>query len=125
MPLNPYFESSVNMDGVIIKGGRTLDTGQQIRVDEVIPANSTNAVVALAFNTAKLVAYQYLANADCTLKFNSNTGDPAVTLHANQPEQWHDQMAGAKVHTNSVTDVRVTTGNAETRIRLLAYVDPT
>ena len=126
MALDTYFERSARVDGVVIKGGRTLDGGSNLRYDETIPANSTNLVVAVAFNTTKLIGYHLQSNAAITLKFNSSgTPDPSVVLVAGQPEQWDDEMAGAKVFVNNVTTLYVTSGNTATRLQMLFNVDPT
>lgn len=106
----------------LIQGTQTITSGQQIDVDEVIPAGSSGLSVAFAFDNLKLQALVILADKDMT----AVSGLVTLTLKAGIPWVW-DKASGyfSNPFGAPVTAFACTTGASDTRFQGVAIVDPT
>lgn len=70
--------------------GNAAEVGNaEVTLNQVFAASSTNVAGTLAFAVADVQKFVFLADADCTVKFNSS-GSPTLTvsLKAGRPWRW-------------------------------------
>lgn len=117
-------------DGVgSIGGSETVSWGAGPQIDEAIPSNQTDLLVAFAFTNAKLKAIIITADVNMTIKTNSS-GSPqeTLTILAGVPFMWSLTAssigAAASPFAGNVTALYVTNTTAGT-LRIRSSVDPT
>ena len=69
-------------------------SGAEANMEEVIPLNSTDLLVAYVLNVAKIKAIFVVATVAMTIETNNGTTPTdTLTLVANEPFEWHDGSA--------------------------------
>ncbi len=128
--------ASSNFTAIWSVDGSSQESTSFTKTDEgtvpVIDINSlatpcTNTFYTLSIDVSQIKFLVIVANADCTLKFNSSGAPtPTMTLKANEPYLWWVNAPWVNVLTVDVTGVYITnaaTGTMDLTIR--GIVDPT
>jgi hypothetical protein len=125
-------KGTVSLTYVNDSGGKALSAKTEITDanflggDWVVPASTTNQLVAIAFAFAKLDMYVFLSNVDVTIKTNSTTSPGnTITLKAGQMKLWSSSNYGANEFTADVTTFYLTNANAQqATISFRAHLTP-
>ncbi len=101
--------------------------GSEVNVSELIPANSTDLVVAFAFLVAKIKSFYITSDVAMTVKtIHSGSTQETITLLAGQAMLW--SLADASLlplpFANDVASLKVTNTTAGT-LNIRTIVDPT
>jgi hypothetical protein len=101
----------------------------QMSFKKTIPANETDAQIDVELTLENCVVIGVIADHDCTVKVNSTSPmDPldTIALVANRALLWVDgDPDGYNPFAQDVTTLFVTTGTADTLLRLVAGVNAT
>lgn len=128
-------ERAITYGATTIRKSETVSSGQEILINESVPANQTNLQFALAFTNAKLQSF--FAYSDVAMSLHTNeasTGTPQdkIFLLAGVPYMWSLTASflgevgdsAASPFDGNVTALFVTNTTAGTLV-IVAVVDPT
>lgn len=101
--------------------------GQGPSIDEVIPADSTDALVAYALDVSQVKAFFMLAEGDMTIETNDGAApDDTLNLKAGIPYIWFTNTYDTFKFTTDITKLYCTdTSTADNRLQIEAVFDPT
>ena len=101
-----------------------VSSGAENNLDEAIPENSTDLVVAFALDVSQLKALYMVADAAMTVKTNTGA-DQTFTLVANTPMAWNSGSPIVNPITVDITTGLKVTNTTAGTLRIRALIDPT
>lgn len=110
-----------------LTGTEVVTSGAANNLDEAIPSNQTDLVVAFSFTKAKLKSFFILSDVAMTVKtIHGGSTQETITLTAGQPIQWTllDAALMANPFADDVASLKVTNTTAGT-LQIRTVIDPT
>lgn len=100
-------------------------SGAENNLEEVIPLNSTDLLLAWTLDVSQLKFLYIVATANMTVETNSGAAPGnTLTLVANEPVEWHTGSPITNPLTVDVTALYVTNTTSGT-LKIRALIDPT
>jgi len=116
-----------SMAGETLSQVEQITAGSEIRIDESIPDESADLLVALALDVTQIKALHIEADQDLTLETNDGAApDDTIALKADVPVQWTADGGLTNPLGTDVTALYVTNASgAAATLRCRFLVDPT
>jgi len=109
----------------------TAEAGSELNIDESIPGNTTDALVAFVLDVSQLKSLFMLSDVDVMVETNATTGVNVFNLLAGVPYAWIVGDAAVRdtegtAFTTDVTALYVTNGEADAAaLQIRCLIDPT
>lgn len=126
MSFSHVLTSQVNNDGTVVGSAQTFTGGAEANLDESIPLDQTDLLVAWAIDVSQIQSIIIEASQDMLLETNADdaAGGNAISLLAGVPYVWHTGSYYTNLLAIDVVKLYITNTTAGT-LKIQCVIDPT